>query len=1240
MLGVCRRKFEEVEKEGIKVPKSIKDNIGDNEDLKLLISEVFLRLETSDDRERTEKIYEFFSQSENAKYIKKIYEFFLPLGRKINKSFFGLYNFNLQDIFKIVDFLGIFGNSRILFISSRRDLLRDSLPESVTLCHPKEFKISLCNPNGCYVFLDQIEEDNSYMTEVIESLEDYTTKRKMIYVLFFVNDSRIDVSDVSSNISLNLDILKKNCHKIELDSKLLNLRPFKFKRRELYPASLSQSINIVFLELIKCSNPHIFILFVPDENFINSIVSYINIFSDEGSYNEKERRYLCRDSIILFFECTPVSLGKVDFERRDIYIFDFGIHILDKMNMYSISNREFILQRKVQVFTNLIPNEYLLNTKCYYIFNMEYAGIKRLDNKFHGRARQKDLNRYHPHLLEMVEEYKNSTEYDELYRIFVLYYMFYHIQENTRPSDCTKEFYSDFDWINQTDRDNNLRKINGEFYFLTEKEGKYTENYTLRQIREDLSTVIGRFTNMSLGQLATYSHYENDYFVYVTKDTKENVNVTRSEIEVYCAVDSIIIGRTDLKGGNRIAKLLYAIEKNVKVCRIRVEKRHVQIFFKTMLEYFLRIDEGKFEPLNSEGEYLDTYFDEENSYIYVKAKNYDGIGELISDKIKRVERHISVFPTSLLTVNNICDANMYVELFYNKGKVKYVIHDEIHCYKFNEDTISIFCNLDDNNKRKVRCVLADRQLYHHDFTGEINDNHIRPIEILHESVFIEGSSNIVFLSDEDIKDFEKFKINKLMINSPSESNLHHNSKLKMESDVKKYYMISFDVKHMDKLKNNNYLFIQEDDNISILSETKEIIEEVKKLINDNDSENSVTKVYMKEYLKESSFIKRINSFEYNYIYIQFSKYSDEYTKVLIFSKDNDFGCFEDNYGKNESYIIRTIDSNLLLFEEVRDILVKFDVGELIFNGRYICCTQEVYQALVSRIERMRHAKNQSDLLYTYKPRFHCKCTREGYIYNKTHDVMLIPSSEIGTMDGNDEFDTVFGCYNYDNFGSRNILTIYSGNVNEWKTGQFCTNCVFDKINDSTHIFRAMMRSKKFASLAFDDIIRYGPGNSPFEDLTSDFDQPYSQEHYTVAAEDSLMLSTIRNLVSQHIIVAVFERYQQCNHEHWVRIGDDCKKCLIERGEDSDYHFCSRCKKFHGNNPCQDDDIDVDLRAILGGGRNCPFCKKFILKSEACNHIACRCGGHFCYVCGEGFDNSKACYSHLTQEHGGYWTPTD
>ena len=45
---------------------------------------------------------------------------------------------------------------------------------------------------------------------------------------------------------------------------------------------------------------------------------------------------------------------------------------------------------------------------------------------------------------------------------------------------------------------------------------------------------------------------------------------------------------------------------------------------------------------------------------------------------------------------------------------------------------------------------------------------------------------------------------------------------------------------------------------------------------------------------------------------------------------------------------------------------------------------------------------------------------------------------------------------------------------------------------------------------------------------------------------------------------------------------------------------------------------------------CPHCAAFVQKAEGCRHITCKCGGEFCYICGEPYAScaqGQSCLAH-------------
>ena len=76
-------------------------------------------------------------------------------------------------------------------------------------------------------------------------------------------------------------------------------------------------------------------------------------------------------------------------------------------------------------------------------------------------------------------------------------------------------------------------------------------------------------------------------------------------------------------------------------------------------------------------------------------------------------------------------------------------------------------------------------------------------------------------------------------------------------------------------------------------------------------------------------------------------------------------------------------------------------------------------------------------------------------------------------------------------------------------------------------------------------------------------------------------------------------------------------------------LCTNCKTWHS--------MDQGCQGDIPGAKRCPRCRVPVFKFSGCNHITCRCGCHWCYVCRQGFDNDDECYSHMTAAHGGHFT---
>ncbi|KAL6862099.1 hypothetical protein J3F83DRAFT_746712 [Trichoderma novae-zelandiae] len=93
----------------------------------------------------------------------------------------------------------------------------------------------------------------------------------------------------------------------------------------------------------------------------------------------------------------------------------------------------------------------------------------------------------------------------------------------------------------------------------------------------------------------------------------------------------------------------------------------------------------------------------------------------------------------------------------------------------------------------------------------------------------------------------------------------------------------------------------------------------------------------------------------------------------------------------------------------------------------------------------------------------------------------------------------------------------------------------------------------------------------------------------------------------------------------------CNKCLRS--------VCTACHDPHPEGPCTG--LERDANSVLTkrtkeelGIKDCPRCSRMMEKSEGCDHMACSCGAHVCWVCLSFFDTSEQCYNHLQRVHRG------
>ena len=81
------------------------------------------------------------------------------------------------------------------------------------------------------------------------------------------------------------------------------------------------------------------------------------------------------------------------------------------------------------------------------------------------------------------------------------------------------------------------------------------------------------------------------------------------------------------------------------------------------------------------------------------------------------------------------------------------------------------------------------------------------------------------------------------------------------------------------------------------------------------------------------------------------------------------------------------------------------------------------------------------------------------------------------------------------------------------------------------------------------------------------------------------------------------------------------------------NYCLNCKaEWHRGMTCQEYKDSRDVKKLddkffqfVKGAKfkMCPRCKYWVEKNQGCNHMKCRCGADFCYLCGDFMDMSRA-----------------
>lgn len=148
--------------------------------------------------------------------------------------------------------------------------------------------------------------------------------------------------------------------------------------------------------------------------------------------------------------------------------------------------------------------------------------------------------------------------------------------------------------------------------------------------------------------------------------------------------------------------------------------------------------------------------------------------------------------------------------------------------------------------------------------------------------------------------------------------------------------------------------------------------------------------------------------------------------------------------------------------------------------------------------------------------------------------------------------------------------------------------------------------------------------------------PELQEHLSSTAFDELLEQSFVSYTRLHPDSLRYCPSADCDSVYRVSTVakmHNCPRCLSL--------VCTKCHAQHGLMSCADyQDVSTGGYAAFEklkreiGIKDCPKCKTPLEKTEGCNHMACRCGAHICWVCLGTFKASSDCYGHMKKEHGG------
>ncbi|CAG9939257.1 unnamed protein product [Clonostachys rosea f. rosea IK726] len=166
-----------------------------------------------------------------------------------------------------------------------------------------------------------------------------------------------------------------------------------------------------------------------------------------------------------------------------------------------------------------------------------------------------------------------------------------------------------------------------------------------------------------------------------------------------------------------------------------------------------------------------------------------------------------------------------------------------------------------------------------------------------------------------------------------------------------------------------------------------------------------------------------------------------------------------------------------------------------------------------------------------------------------------------------------------------------GNVVKVPCHSYCHECFAGLISAACRNEQQWPPKCCLNEIPFRTILRYVPKDlkQKFQDRSSEWNVPVNERIYCSTPDCSLWISpeSIRKNANK----------ARCERGHWT--------CTICRGPQHDRGECPQDRDMNLTNQLAEEE----------GWKRCYNCRALVEHKEACQHMTCRCGSQFCYVCG-------------------------